>query len=86
MKKIGKFEIHRDLIDKSPKAVMAVMAKVIVLRAECLLHRDVIEYFAYSEEFEETEAGKMPPEYSVRVDIVFNDSGEAVDYLVRFER
>ena len=60
---IGKFYIDLDLIDNDPKLVRSILSSVIVLRAETLIHSNVIEYFAISPAFEEVPLGMYTPEY-----------------------
>lgn len=61
----GFFKISRSTIDKHPEAVMMVMARCVVVRAESLFIYDVVEYHAYSPEFNVVQEGALAPEYRI---------------------
>ena len=69
-RRLGSFEITRDLIETGDTTVMRVMGKCIVVRAEYMFHTNSIEYIAYSEWFRSLSEGEVVPKYEV-----FNDDG-----------
>ena len=73
----GKFYIDRELIDRDPSMVAFIMSslRVVVLRAESLLHNDVVEYYALSPCFDPVSPGLVAPEYDILVTRGLN-SGE----------
>lgn len=86
MRRIGKIKVSRDAIDKVPEAVRAVMAKVIILRAEYMLCNETIEYIALCEEFDEVDIAVFPPDYEVLITTHYNEEYEITGYDVKFER
>lgn len=62
-RRIGKFNIDRHIIDNSPHDAVASLEGCIVLRAECMAHTGMYEYFAIHPDFEEVPVGMMIPEY-----------------------
>ena len=82
--RVGTFTIARKYIDQAPADVLAVMAKVIVVRMEYLYQQDAMEYTALSPEFEELEPGTKPPCYSVEISVDENDE-RTVSFVKREE-
>lgn len=64
---LGRFDISFSMIDKEPLIVQKIMGKCIILRAECILSRSVIEYEAICNEFKSLLAGDILPKYSITV-------------------
>ena len=64
----GVFVIHNEILYRNPESVMALMSKVIVIRAEHLLMIHGIEYNAYSPLFREISQGEIIPTYEVITD------------------
>lgn len=75
-KRYGTFSVTQDVVDDHPDVVMAVMGKVIVVRAEYKIATKKIEYEAWSPEFDELDQGAIPPEYDINVDSEGNVSFE----------
>ena len=65
LNRVGKFAISLSLIRQAPEAILKVMEKVIVMRAEHMWYGDKIEYLAISNEFREVEPGVIAPTYEV---------------------
>lgn len=78
----GHFSISRTLIKEEPEVVALAMSGMIVMRAECMLHTDAIEYWAMSEHFDEIELGEIVPEYLPEVEKVSLEDGE-VRHIIR---
>jgi hypothetical protein len=77
----GIFKIPMSVIKDNPKAVMAIMGKCVIVRAEYLYLLDAVEYHALCEEFKEVPKGCVIPRYKCL--IIDSDSGEAD--ISRFE-
>ena len=63
--RFGVFYFQVDLLENDQEIIKDVMSKCIVIRAECLLSRRVIEYTALSELFDEVPIGAEIPEYNI---------------------
>ena len=61
----GTLKIHSDLIRQQPDEIMAALSRCLVVRAEHLFVGDVIEYSAFSPEFDQLPGGQIPPEYLI---------------------
>lgn len=59
----GRFFIPFFVIENDPDAVMAIMGKMIILKAEVELHRDGVMYAAISSLFDPVEEGYVVPLY-----------------------
>ena len=77
-RRLGKFYISFDTVDKSEDYLYQIMGRVIVVRAEALLHSHMVEYVAVSKHFDEVEEGFMVPEYKA---IIHSEDG-----FQRFEK
>ena len=64
-RRFGRFYIYLDAIDDDYNYICKVMGEVIIIRAEALLHNDMVEYIAISKHFDQVEQGAMIPEYKV---------------------
>jgi len=53
-RRLGKFEIIEEMIERWPDEVLRIMSRCIVTRAEFLFHKHTFEYIAYSRDFEES--------------------------------
>lgn len=71
----GKFSIAVDLIAECPQAVLAIMAEVIVTRAEASFMDNAIHYEALSIAFSPVELGSTIPAYGITVDTDAMDAG-----------
>jgi len=60
----GYFKIPDSEIDDNPSDVMAIMAQVIILRAEHSYISQDIGYQAFSPHFDPVPLGELTPEYS----------------------
>lgn len=63
MRRVGTFCIGADLIEDDPLLVQRIMGMCVIVRAECLWDRRVIEYTAISSKFAEIEEGLIPIVY-----------------------
>lgn len=85
-KRRGKFCISGAFMDDSMRtgdadALLQLMGMVVITRAEYLYLKDVFEYIAVSEYFDEIDDGAEIPEYNVIV-----HSGSICKCCVEFER
>jgi hypothetical protein len=67
VKRIGRFEIYGQMIERAPRAVLAVLNGCIVTRAEHMHHKDAIDYIAIAEHFEPIDRGAQVPWYDVTI-------------------
>ncbi len=67
---LGCFAVSVELLDKMPDVLMRdVFSKVLIIRAEHMLDRNVIMYVAYSPEyFSLVPEGSMAPLYMLQID------------------
>lgn len=80
--RVGTFEVSRDLIDRDPSAVLKVMARCVIVRAEYLFVSNTVAYTALCMDFDENLAGHLAPAYRP---IMERDEHGAVE-LLRWER
>ena len=64
-RRIGRFIVGHDTFRVNWRALLALFAKVVPVRAESLFHVDGIEYLALCEDFEEVGAQEQPPFYDI---------------------
>lgn len=69
-RRIGRFYVARPMIEAKPQAMIAIMAKCIVVECSCHYGRDEFEYWALSAEFDEIEPGEIQPDYTVTIEEV----------------
>ena len=81
----GWFRITGEYIHENPWVVLAVMSKVIVLRAEYKFMTDTIEYEAISPEFRHNIEGCVIPQYHVIVHTKYDGDGYLIGYEIEFE-
>lgn len=62
-RRFGRFYIDLVMIERAPDDVKAALSSCIVVKAECMYHRDAIEYVAISDSFDEVPANTEPPLY-----------------------
>ena len=83
----GRFSIAKSLIDTDPEAVLVVMGRSIIIRAELLYHTAVFEYVALSKDFEPCPDGVEPPRYEwVFTDEHDEESGERIGVTAQARR
>lgn len=68
-RRIGKFSLHRHLLDECPDCARAILRDVIVLRAEAMWHADRIDYVGVHPSFAIKEDGEDPPEYDAEIEV-----------------
>lgn len=66
-KRKGRFVIDWRIIEEHPETVLALMSKVIVVRAELMAHSMQVEYAGNSELFREVPEGETAPFYEIGV-------------------
>jgi len=66
-RRIGKFRISIDVIEKNPTLVKRIMGECIIIEAELKYIDDSIHYAAISDHFNKTELGEMVMEYDIIV-------------------
>lgn len=59
----GKFRVSMELIHQDPDAIMALLSKVVVVRAETLFLESVIEFQGFSMLFSELDRYRTVPYY-----------------------
>lgn len=74
--RIGRFSISRQMIERDPATVRAVMGRCIIVRCEMLYAFDHLEYMAISPDFYEVEEGSVIPEYAVLI----SDMGKRIEF------
>ena len=63
---IGEFDLSLGLIERWPSSAKFVMKDIIIIRAECLYHEDIIRYIGISEElFDYVNLGDEIPRYQL---------------------
>lgn len=62
-RRYGRFYLSLGLIAQNPNAVMAIMGKVIVIKADMQQKHEEIQYTAISDMFEPIDEGQKIPEY-----------------------
>lgn len=62
-RRIGRFRISLPLINDQPASCMALLSKVLVLKAELSITDDLIEYVAICDAFSEVRVGDVIPCY-----------------------
>lgn len=75
-KRIGRFVMSRELVERNPETARAIMGRCIVVRCEMMYHIDTLEYVALSPDFDELPQGMIVPEYEV---IIFED-GQRIEF------
>lgn len=76
-RRIGKFMVALDLIADEPETVVAMMAGLIVVRAELRYEDNAIHYTAIGPQFVESLPGDLIPIYHVRADVTFDEESES---------
>ena len=81
-RRIGQFEISRQVIEDSPALVQKIMGKCVIVRAELRFDRDVIHYIAVSPEFDDCLYGLEPPMYDVIIQR--GNMGPIINFVNRY--
>jgi len=66
-RKIGRFEIDFATIDKQPDIVQSVLGNVIVIDTDMRIDRQVIEYLAICDDFDEVPEAAQAPTYDIEI-------------------
>ena len=72
-RRFGKFFINIECLNNNIEAIQKIMGLCIILRAEMMLARDVIEYEAWCPLFELLDPGLIVPTYTFTIN---GDTGE----------
>lgn len=75
-KRIGRFAMCRQLVERDPETARAVMGRCIVVRCEMMYEHDTFEYLAISPDFDEVPQGMIAPEY----DVIISDGGKRIEF------
>jgi hypothetical protein len=75
-KRIGRFEMSRELIERDPETARAIMGRCIVVRCEMMYEHDTLEYVALSPDFDEVQQGMIAPEY----DVIISEGGNRIEF------
>jgi hypothetical protein len=92
-KRRGRFTISMSLLREVEEGraycreqLKQIMGMCVVYRAEARFENDSVEYWAFSELFEEKEEYESAPEYRWIVDTTIDEETKKEKYAVRFER
>lgn len=68
-RQLARFSIAESLIREKPEEVAEILAllKAVPVRAECLYHKQTVEYIAISDKFRFIEPMYEPPEVEIEV-------------------
>jgi hypothetical protein len=75
-KRIGRFALSRQLVERDPETARAVMGRVIVVRCEMMYPTDTLEYMALSPDFDDVPQGMIVPEYEVHI----SEGGSRIEF------
>lgn len=75
-RRIGRFAIRRELVERDPETARAIMGRCIVVRCEMMYSHDTLEYMALSPDFDEVPQGAIAPEY----DVIISDGGKIIEF------
>ena len=75
-RRIGRFAMSRQLVERDPETARAVMGRVIVVRCEMMYETDTLEYMALSPDFDEVPQNEIAPAY----DVMISDGGGRIEF------
>ena len=75
-RRIGRFAMSRQLVERDPETARAVMGRVIVVRCEMMYETDTLEYMALSPDFDEVPQNKIAPSY----DVIISDGVRRIEF------
>lgn len=75
-KRIGRFAMSRQIVERDPKTARAIMGRCIVVRCEMMYAHDTLEYVALSPDFDEVPNGVITPEY----DVIISEGGKRIEF------
>jgi len=79
--KVGMFQLPRQLLEDKPAIVATIMAHCIITKADCIFHTNIMEYVAFSPEFDWVAEGEMPYIYEWEItEVRALDEGPVIDY------
>jgi hypothetical protein len=87
-RRIGRFIVGHQTFAHDWHALLPVMAKVVIVRAESMYHLAAIEYLALCDDFDLIEPTDTPPLYDVKMEYLAEEK-ETVTFskeVVKFSR
>jgi len=75
-RRIGRFAISRELVERDQEIARKIMGRCIIVRCEMMYHADSLEYMAMSPDFDEIDQGMIAPEYEVHI----SEGGERIEF------
>ena len=75
-RRIGKFAISIELVERDQETARKIMGRCIVVRCEMMYHTNTLEYLAMSPDFDEIEKGMIAPEYEVHI----SEGGSRIEF------
>lgn len=75
-KRLGRFAMSRQLVERDPETARAIMGRCIVVRCEMMYAHDTLEYVALSPDFDEVQHGEIAPEY----DVIISNGGKSIEF------
>lgn len=75
-RRIGRFAMSRQLVERDQETARAVMGRCIVVRCEMMYAHDIFDYMALSPDFDEVPQGMIIPEY----DVIIGDNGKRIEF------
>lgn len=75
-KRIGRFAMSTQLVERDPETARAIMGRCIVVRCEMMYAYNTLEYMALSPDFDEVHQGDIVPEYNV----IISESGKRIEF------
>lgn len=80
-KRKGIIPISRELFNENPEALLKVFENVLIIKADNDFFKNIITYYAYSNNFDSLKEGEVAPEY---FPVITEDEGEIK--IVKWER
>lgn len=86
-RRLGRFKIDQRWIDADPDACVALLSGFLIVRAECLMYSNAIEYVAFSDQFDPVPEHEEPPFYLPEIKQEQNEeTGKITRTTVGFKR
>jgi hypothetical protein len=83
-RRMGRFRVSVELLDKGSDALKSFMSSVLILRAEYDFSFDAVEYMGIHERFRELAEGDAAPYYDIIFTKIGGDEGR-VEYGMEFK-
>jgi hypothetical protein len=75
-RRIGRFAMSLELVERDPDTARAIMGRCIVVRCEMMYEHQTLKYIALSPDFDEVPYGEITPEYRV----IISDGGKRIEF------